>query len=60
MKYRWCRKLKRGSIIIRRTYVLRVLLYIGMLYERMVFDNVCLILKLYEEINVVMIACVFI
>ena len=52
--------MKRGSIIIRRTYVLRVLLYIGMLYERMVFDNVCLILKLYEEINVVMIACVFI
>ena len=56
-KSQGCRKLKRGSIvIIRRPYLLRVMLYSVpdvLLYGRMAFDDVCLILKLYVEINVI-------
>ena len=43
LKFRECRKSKRESIVIRLPYLLRVL----PLCDRMRFDDVCLIFKLY-------------
>ena len=60
LKSRGCRKLTRGSIIKRRPYLLRVLLCCTAVYlnDRMRFDDVCLILKLYVRRNVIMMACI--
>ena len=55
LKSRGCHKLRRGSIMIGRPYLLLSTAVPGiqLLYDRMRFDDMCLILNLYVEINVI-------
>ena len=60
-KSQGCRKLIRGSTVIITTSLFTpstALPYLGILYDRMIFDDVFFMIKLYVEINVILLACI--